>query len=98
MTHCLKVVGGKWKPVILFCLSHGINRFGALRRAIPGITKHMLTQQLRELESDGIVTRTVYAEVPPRVDYALTARGASLRTVIAAMKRWGERDLATEPG
>ncbi|MEM6985611.1 MAG: helix-turn-helix domain-containing protein, partial [Pseudomonadota bacterium] len=83
-----------WKPVILFCPSHGINRFGAMRRAIPAITKHMLTQQLRELEADGIIERTVYAEVPPRVDYTLTERGASLRSVISAMKRWGEKDMA----
>ena len=94
VTHCLKVVGGKWKPVILFCLSHGVNRFGAMRRAIPTITKHMLTQQLRDLEADGIIERTVYAEVPPRVDYTLTERGASLRSVISAMRRWGEKDMA----
>lgn len=94
VTHCLAVVGGKWKPVILFCIAHGVARFGAMRRAVPGITKQMLTQQLRELERDGVISRTVYAEVPPRVDYALTARGRGLLPVIDAMRKWGEADLA----
>lgn len=89
VTRCLNVLGGKWKPVILFCISNGVDRFGAMRRAIPGITKQMLTQQLRDLERDGVLTRTVHAEVPPRVDYALTLRGQSLLPVIEAMREWG---------
>jgi DNA-binding HxlR family transcriptional regulator len=95
VTHCLQVVGGKWKPVILFCIHNGVDRFGAMGRAVPGITKQMLTQQLRELEEDGIVSRTVYPVVPPRVDYALTDRGRSLLTVVAAMRDWGQADMAT---
>lgn len=94
VTHCLDVVGGKWKPIILFCVSRDINRFGALRRAIPAVTKQMLTQQLRELETDGILSRTVFAEIPPRVEYALTDRGHSLLPVIEAMRQWGEADTA----
>ncbi|MEO0911389.1 MAG: helix-turn-helix domain-containing protein [Pseudomonadota bacterium] len=97
VTHCLNVVGGKWKPLMLFCISHGIARFGALRRAIPGISKQMLTAQLRELEADGVITRTVYAEVPPRVEYALSARGRTLLSVIGAMRDWGEKDLSQPP-
>ena len=89
VTRCLAVVGGKWKPVILFCVANGVDRFGAMRRAVPGITKQMLTQQLRELEADGILSRTVHPEVPPRVDYALTPRGRSLLPVIDAMRDWG---------
>lgn len=89
VTRCLQVVGGKWKPVILFCVANGVDRFGAMRRAIPGITKQMLTQQLRELEADGVLSRTVHAEVPPRVDYALTDRGRTLLPVIDAMRAWG---------
>ena len=90
VTRCLQVIGGKWKPVILFSISNGVDRFGAMRRAIPGITKQMLTQQLRELEADGVLTRTVHPVVPPRVDYALTERGTSLLTVVSAMRDWGQ--------
>ncbi|WP_182285029.1 winged helix-turn-helix transcriptional regulator [Comamonas testosteroni] len=85
----LSVMGGTWKPIILFQLLHGKKRFGELSRAIPGITQRMLTLQLRELEEAGIVERTVYAEVPPRVDYALTELGRSLQPVLIAMRNWG---------
>ena len=85
----LSVMGGTWKPIILFQLLHGKKRFGELGRAIPGITQRMLTLQLRELEEAGIVERTVYAEVPPRVDYALTELGRSLQPVLIAMRNWG---------
>ena len=89
VTYCLSVIGGKWKPVILFCISNGVDRFGAMQRAVPGITKQMLTKQLRELEADGVLKRTVYAEVPPRVDYALTKKGTSLLPVVKQMEEWG---------
>lgn len=94
VTHCLSLIGGKWKPIILFCVQGGIHRFGAMQRAIPAITKQMLTQQLRELEDDRLVSRTVFAEVPPRVEYALTERGRSVLPVIKAMRLWGEADRA----
>ena len=71
----LSVMGGTWKPIVLFHLLRGKKRFGELQRSIGGITQRMLTLQLRELEAAGIVERTVYAEVPPRVDYELTALG-----------------------
>ena len=93
VTHCLTLIGGKWKPVILFSIAGGVDRFGAMLRAIPGVTKQMLTQQLRELERDGLLDRTVFPVVPPRVDYALTDRGRSLLAVVAAMRDWGEADL-----
>lgn len=85
----LSVMGGSWKPIILFHLLHGKKRFGELGRSIGGITQRMLTLQLRELEEAGIVERTVYAEVPPRVDYELTALGRSLQPVLIAMRNWG---------
>src|SRR5262249_37448406 len=75
----LDASGGKWKPVILCWLKQGTHRFAALRRRIPGISERMLTQHLRELERDGIVHREVYPEVPPRVEYSLTAFGDTLR-------------------
>ena len=93
VTHCLQVIGGKWKPVILFCIENGVNRFGAMQRAIPAVTKQMLTQQLRELERDGVITRPVVPEVPPRVEYALSERGRSILPVIASMRAWGEADM-----
>lgn len=89
VTYCLQMIGGKWKPVILYLLSNGVDRFGAMRRAIEGISKQMLTKQLRELEEDDIIHREVYAEVPPRVEYSLTDKGKSLLPVIQAMKEWG---------
>jgi len=94
VTYCLSVIGGKWKPVILFCISNGVDRFGAMQRAVPGITKQMLTKQLRELESDGILTRSVYAEVPPRVDYALTDTGRTLLPIVKKMRDWGAANMA----
>jgi len=93
VTHTLTVIGGKWKPVILFLVSKGASRFGILHRGIVGISRQMLTQQLRELESAGVLSRTVFAEVPPRVEYGLTSHGRSLLPVIRAMKTWGEAHL-----
>lgn len=87
----LDVIGGKWKGVILYHLGKGTLRFGALQRSLNGITARMLTRQLRELEADGLVVRTVHTVVPPRVDYALSADGASLKPVIDALYAWGRR-------
>ena len=86
----LSVMGGTWKPVILFHLLHGKKRFSELNRTIGSITQRMLTLQLRELEASGIVLRTVHAEVPPRVDYELTDLGRRLQPVLVAMRNWGE--------
>lgn len=82
------VFGGKWKLEILWQLSHGTQRFNALRRAIPGVTQHMLTAQLRELERDGLVTREIHAEVPPRVEYTLTDEARRLAPVFEAIFEW----------
>jgi DNA-binding HxlR family transcriptional regulator len=87
----LDVIGGKWKGVILYHLLGGTKRFNALRRLLPGVTQRMLTLQLRELEQDGLIKRTVYAEVPPRVEYDLTEFGASLEPLIQMMADWGHR-------
>jgi DNA-binding HxlR family transcriptional regulator len=84
----IEVIGGRWKVPIVWHLFAGTQRFSELRRALPGVTPKMLTQQLRELEKDGIVSRKVYAEVPPRVEYSLTERGESLRPVVKAMCQW----------
>ncbi len=85
----LNIISGKWKGIILFRLLGGKKRFGELKKLMPAITFRTLTLQLRQLEEDGIVERTVYAEVPPRVDYALTELGESMRPIIQAMFDWG---------
>jgi DNA-binding HxlR family transcriptional regulator len=86
---CLHAIGGRWKVLILWHLFHGTRRFSQLRRDITDVTPKMLTQQLRELESDGLLKRKVYPQVPPKVEYSLTSRGESLKPVIDAMCRWG---------
>lgn len=86
----LGVIGGKWKPLILYYLIQGTRRYNALKRMLPHVTAQMLTLQLRELERDGIVQRTVYAEVPPKVEYSLTELGRSLEPILLAMLAWGE--------
>ena len=85
----LKVFGGKWKPLILYFISVDVNRFGQLQRMIPDCSKRMMTKQLRELESDGIVNRKVFAEVPPKVIYSLTEKGESLRPIFSELSKWG---------
>ncbi|MDX2283957.1 MAG: helix-turn-helix domain-containing protein [Bacteroidia bacterium] len=95
VTHCLNLIGGKWKPVILHLVRNGCNRFGMLQRAIPAISKQMLTQQLRELEEDGLLERTIFAEIPPRVEYAISPYGQTLFPVLDAMSGWGRQDLAS---
>jgi DNA-binding HxlR family transcriptional regulator len=86
----LELLSGKWKPRILWKLHrNGIVRFGELRRGMPEITAKMLTQQLRELERDGLVTRTVYAEVPPRVEYQLSDFGTTLEPILEQIALWG---------
>lgn len=87
----LEMIGGKWKGVVLFHLMEGVHRFSELRRKLPSVTQRMLTKQLRELEDAGLVARTVYPQVPPRVEYSLTDLGQTLRPVIAALKSWGDR-------
>jgi DNA-binding HxlR family transcriptional regulator len=93
----LDVIGGKWKPLILFQLKNGPQRFSALRRSIPDVTPKMLTDRLKELERDGIVHREVYAVVPPKVEYSLTPYGEGLKPILAAMAKWGTRHRLRKP-
>ncbi len=86
----LDLIGGKWKGVILWHLSHKTLRFSQLKRRLSGITQKMLTQQLRELERDGLIHRKVYAEVPPRVEYSLTDLGHTLQPTLQQMCDWGK--------
>jgi DNA-binding HxlR family transcriptional regulator len=89
----LDIIGGKWKVLILWHLHPSIRRFGELKRLIPEITPRMLTQQLRELEQDGLITRKIYAEIPPRVEYSLSNRGQTLVPVLRLMCKWGNEQI-----
>jgi DNA-binding HxlR family transcriptional regulator len=103
----LRIISGKWKPLILFFLRSGPKRYGELKRLIDGVADKVLIQQLKDLEADGVLDRNDYKEVPPRVDYALTTLGRSLAEAIVPLCTWGtehaqemarifaERDAAT---
>ncbi|MEG4270809.1 MULTISPECIES: helix-turn-helix domain-containing protein [unclassified Microcoleus] len=92
----LEVIGGRWKVLILRELFPGVKRFNELQRAVSGITQKMLTQQLREMESDAIVHREIYLQVPPKVEYSLTPLGESLKPIINAMHEWGIQHISED--
>lgn len=99
--HCpveaaLDVIGGKWKPLILWALGDNVLRFNELQKGLPGVNTKMLTKQLRELEQDGVITRTVYPEVPPRVEYAITDFGRTLIPILQALCNWGAEYLGID--
>lgn len=90
VTSTMKVLGGKWKPILINAIYFtSPARFGELRRSVKGITQSMLTSQLRELENDGIISRKIYAEIPPRVEYTLTEFGLTLSPILQSMAKWG---------
>ena len=91
VTFCMSMIGGKWKPIILFRISMGIHRFEMLIRSIDGINRQMLSKQLKELEKDGIIDRKVFPEIPPRVEYSFTITGKSLLPVVQSTNRWGKK-------
>ena len=90
----LRIIAGKWKPLIVYFLCQSPSRYGELRRAVRGVSDKMLIQHLKELEADGIVTRTDHKEVPPRVDYTLTPLGRSLSEALAPLCAWGSENMA----
>lgn len=86
----IDLIGGKWKPLIIWHLgSKGTQRFSELKKLLPNITQKMLTQQLRELESDNLISRKVYPQVPPKVEYSITEVGSSLMPILSMMCTWG---------
>ncbi|KEQ22270.1 winged helix-turn-helix transcriptional regulator [Paenibacillus tyrfis] len=87
----LGVIGGKWKGVIIYHLLSGTKRFNELRRIYPQVTHHTLTLQLRDLEREGIVSRKIYNQVPPKIEYSLTEFGRTLEPIILLMKEWGDQ-------
>jgi DNA-binding HxlR family transcriptional regulator len=94
----LQLIDGKWKGVVLFHLFEATTlRFNEIRRLLPNVTQRMLTNQLRELEADGLIVRKLYPEVPPKVEYSLSARGRTLEPVIKALKAWGDDHANQKP-
>lgn len=90
----LKIIGGKWKLIILWHLAQATLRFSELEKNIPGVTQKMLTSSLRELEKDGLISRKVYAVVPPKVEYSISPKGVSLSKVLHELDAWGEKHQA----
>ena len=93
----LRMISGKWKPLILWHLFSGTKRFTVLRRLMPEVTEKMLVQQLRELERDELVHREIFPEVPPRVEYSLTEHGRTIRPVLDQMSKWGQQQKLAPP-
>jgi len=89
ITYCMNFIGGKWKPVIIYLIRKGDNRYSIFQKKIPDISRQTLTNHLRELELDGVLQRTVFPEIPPRVEYKLTDFGLSLTPILDAMQTWG---------
>ncbi|WP_420962631.1 winged helix-turn-helix transcriptional regulator [Brucella sp. IR073] len=89
----ISLIDGKWKCVVLFHLLSGTMRFNEIRRQVPGVTQRMLTNQLRELEEDGLIERKVYAQVPPKVEYSLSPLGRSIGPILMALKEWGDANI-----
>jgi DNA-binding HxlR family transcriptional regulator len=89
MAFSLRIIGGRWKPAILCRLAHGTMRYGELKKSIEGISERMLVVQLREMEKDRIIERIIYPEVPPKVEYRLTALGKTMKPMLDAMSEWG---------
>lgn len=94
----IQAIGGRWKMLILWHLQEGERRYNELRRLIPGVSQKMLTQQLKELEQDGLVERTVFPEMPPRVEYRMTDYGRTLEPIFDIMYEWGVRHRARKQG
>jgi len=93
----LRLISGRWKPMVIYYLLQGPTRFNALQRSLGAITHRTLSKTLKEMEIDGLVERRDHGEIPPRVDYSLTALGASLEPVLAAMDRWALAQAAPSP-
>jgi DNA-binding HxlR family transcriptional regulator len=94
ITAIIGIIGGKWKPVIIWILMQGPKRFGELHKSIPGIALKVLSRHLKELEADDLITRKAYAEVPPRVEYTLSEKGKSLEDIMQLMAAWSRDNIA----
>lgn len=88
LVHAMNMIGGKWKPILIYLLANGSLRFGKLLMFTPTISKKVLTDQLRELEEDGLIIRTKFAEIPPRVEYSLSEKGKALLPILKMLSEW----------
>ena len=93
VTHAVRLMGRRWKPLVLYYLRPGPLRFNELRRCLPEATQKMLTQTLRELENDGLILRKAYPQVPPKVVYSITRYGRTLEPILLALCAWGKKDF-----
>jgi DNA-binding HxlR family transcriptional regulator len=93
LTDLVEMIGGRWKVLLLWRLRDGTKRFNELRRLMPGVTQKMLTQQLRQLEADGLISRKIFAEVPPKVEYKLTATGTQLCSLLTILADWAKNHM-----
>ena len=96
ITATIDVIGGKWKPIIIWVLMQEPKRFGELHKTIPGIALKVLSRQLKELEADGIIIRRAYPEIPPRVEYSLSEKGWSLKQVMFLLSDWSKVNILEE--
>jgi DNA-binding HxlR family transcriptional regulator len=96
VVYCMNIIGGKWKPSIIHMIRTDRNRYSLLLKNITEISKQTLTNQLRELESDGIIERIIYAEIPPRVEYKITPYGCSILPIIDSMYQWGKLHMESD--
>lgn len=94
LDYTMTLIGTKWKPIVLFHLLEGPLRSGILQKKVPGISNKMFTQTVRELEKDGLVIREVFPVVPPKVEYALSERGKSLKSILLSLDSWGANDAS----
>lgn len=96
VVYCMNIIGGKWKPSIIHMIKTDRNRYSILLKNIPEISKQTLTNQLRELEKDGVIERTIFPEIPPRVEYNITNYGKTLLPIIDSMYKWGRQHMKTD--
>jgi DNA-binding HxlR family transcriptional regulator len=93
VTATMSMIGGKWKPIVIYAIGDKTRRFGEISARIPGLSRKVLTEQLKQLEEDGLVSRKQYNEIPPRVEYTLTELGASLGEILNSMAEWGRKHV-----
>jgi DNA-binding HxlR family transcriptional regulator len=94
MSYAMSMLNGRWKILLLWYIYLGLNRFSLIKKQLPKLTTKMLSQQLKELERDGLLQKTIYPEMPPRVEYAITPKTESLIPVLTALNQWGKREMA----
>lgn len=96
LLHVMEQINGRWKILLLWYIHLGLNRFGLIKKELPALTSKMLSQQIKEMEVDGLVVRTIFAEMPPRVEYNLTPKSLSLIPILKLLNDWGQKDISQQ--